>query len=80
MIELIMVGTGSGFSKKYYNNNALFNLNGYRLLVDCGHTAHRSLNELGLSWNHDIDGILITHIHADHVGGLEEVALDGKQL
>ena len=78
LIQLTMLGTGSGFSKKYYNNNALFNLNGYKLLVDCGFTAHRSLYELGMSWERDIDGILITHIHADHVGGLEEVALDGK--
>jgi ribonuclease BN (tRNA processing enzyme) len=48
MIELLTLGTGNGFSKKYYNNNALFTLNGYRLLVDCGHTAHRSLYEF---WN-----------------------------
>jgi glyoxylase-like metal-dependent hydrolase (beta-lactamase superfamily II) len=72
-----MLGTGSGFSKKYFNNNALFHINGYRLLVDCGFTAHRSLAELGMTWERDVDGILITHIHADHVGGLEEVALEG---
>lgn len=77
-MDMIMLGTGGGFSKKYYNNNALFNLNGYRLLIDCGSTAHRSLHELGLSWEKDVDGVLVTHIHADHVGGLEEIALEGK--
>ncbi len=77
MIELTMLGTGCGISKKYDNNNALFNLNGYKLLVDCGATAHRSLHALGMAWQNDVDGILITHIHADHIGGLEEVALSG---
>jgi ribonuclease BN (tRNA processing enzyme) len=77
-MELLMLGTGSGFNKKLYNNNALLDLNGYRLLIDCGCTATRSLFELGLSWEKHIDGVLVTHLHAGHVGGLEEIALDGK--
>lgn len=77
-MELIMLGTGDRLSKRYGNNNALFNLNGYRLLVDCGTTAHSSLHQMGLSWDTEVDGVLVTHLHSDHVGGLEEVALDGK--
>lgn len=72
-----MLGTGSAFAKKYYNNNALITVNGQRLLVDCGNTAPRALYESGLIFN-DLDAILITHIHADHVGGLEELAYQMK--
>ncbi|MCU6795178.1 MBL fold metallo-hydrolase [Paenibacillus sp. WQ 127069] len=72
-LQIQMIGTGSAFSKKFYNNNALVTCNGFTLLVDCGYTAPRALHELGIEINH-INGLLITHIHADHVGGMEEFA------
>ncbi|MNI08697.1 Ribonuclease Z [compost metagenome] len=70
--QIQMLGTGSAFSKKYYNTNALITCNNFNLLIDCGYTAPRSLHEIGIT-PEQIDGILITHIHADHVGGLEEM-------
>jgi ribonuclease BN (tRNA processing enzyme) len=68
-----MVGTGSAFAKKYDNNNALIETDGFRLLVDCGITLPKALHQMGLSFQ-DIDAVLISHIHGDHVGGLEEFA------
>lgn len=77
-MELKMVGTGSAFSKKFYNNSALVTFtNGYNLLIDCGHSVPKGLYDLGIPLD-TIDGILITHTHADHIGGLEEVALYNK--
>ncbi|NHN28533.1 MBL fold metallo-hydrolase [Paenibacillus agricola] len=72
-LQIQMIGTGSAFSKKFYNNNALVTCNGFTLLVDCGYTAPRALHELGIEIN-SIDGLFITHVHADHVGGMEEFA------
>ncbi|MCR8633542.1 MBL fold metallo-hydrolase [Paenibacillus radicis (ex Xue et al. 2023)] len=72
-LQIQMIGTGSAFSKKFYNNNALVFCNGFTLLIDCGATAPRALYELNIPLT-NIDGILITHIHADHVGGMEEFA------
>jgi ribonuclease BN (tRNA processing enzyme) len=72
-LSIQMLGTGIAFSKKYYNNNALVQCNGYNLLVDCGFTAPRALHELNIKL-HQIDGVFISHIHADHIGGLEEFA------
>ncbi len=43
-------------------------------MVDCGTKAPLSLHSLGLSVM-DIRTFLITHSHADHIGGLEEVML-----
>jgi ribonuclease BN (tRNA processing enzyme) len=75
MIKVKMIGTGAAFSKRFYNNSALVTLeNGYRLLIDCGHSVPKGLHEAGISLK-DIDGILVTHLHNDHIGGLEEVAL-----
>lgn len=42
------------------------------LLVDCGPSIPTRLMELGLV--DDISDILITHCHADHIGGLEMLA------
>jgi ribonuclease BN (tRNA processing enzyme) len=72
-----MLGTGSAFAKVFYNNNALLTVDGQSLLIDCGITAPRAFYDLGYTFN-DVDAILITHIHADHVGGLEELAFQMK--
>lgn len=72
-LKLQMLGTGSAFAKKYYNNNALLFDGDFTLLIDCGITAPMALHELGRTFD-DIDAVLITHIHADHVGGMEELA------
>ncbi|REK76330.1 MBL fold metallo-hydrolase [Paenibacillus paeoniae] len=72
-MQITMLGTGSAFAKHYYNNNALIEVGGYRLLLDCGITLPQALHEAGLDFS-QIDGVLISHIHGDHVGGLEEYA------
>lgn len=72
-IQIQMLGTGSAFATRYDNNNALITCNGYKLLVDCGVTAPRALHRLGIPFD-SIDGVFITHLHGDHVGGLEEYA------
>ncbi|RJX41076.1 ribonuclease Z [Paenibacillus pinisoli] len=72
-MQITMLGTGSAFAKRYYNNNALIEAGGFRLLLDCGITLPQALHEAGLDFA-DLDGVLISHIHGDHVGGLEEYA------
>ncbi|MFC7681628.1 MBL fold metallo-hydrolase [Paenibacillus sp. GCM10028914] len=78
-LKLQMLGTGSAFAKTYFNNNALIMDESFTLLVDCGVTAPMALHRLGQSFD-SIDAVLITHIHADHVGGLEELAFKMKML
>lgn len=76
-IQLQMLGTGSAFARRYFNNNALLYDEEFTLLIDCGVTAPIALDRLNISFD-DIDAVLITHIHADHVGGLEELAFTMK--
>lgn len=76
-LQIMMLGTGSAFSKKYFNNNAIVYCNDYTLLVDCGITAPLSMYQAGVEID-EIDGILITHLHADHIGGIEELAFQLK--
>lgn len=76
-MKLRMLGTGNAFAKAYYNNNALLESGGRTLMLDCGTTAPRALYELGIGFD-TIDAILVSHIHADHIGGLEEFAFQCK--
>jgi ribonuclease BN (tRNA processing enzyme) len=78
-LKIQMIGTGSAFAKVFDNNNALITVDGQTLMVDCGITAPKALYELGYSFN-DIDAVLLTHIHGDHVGGLEEFAFQMKYI
>lgn len=78
-LQLQMLGTGSAFAKKYYNNSALITSGDRTLLVDCGITAPMAMHELGKRFV-DLHGIFVTHLHADHCGGLEEAGLSSYYL
>ncbi|MCC3372934.1 MBL fold metallo-hydrolase [Cohnella sp. REN36] len=78
-MDIQMLGCGSAFAKTFYNNNAIVYAGGKKLLIDCGITAPLALHRLGHPLE-EIDAILITHMHADHIGGLEEVAFQHKFL
>ncbi|MBA57855.1 MAG: MBL fold metallo-hydrolase [Gammaproteobacteria bacterium] len=79
--ELILyfIGCGSAFAKTLKQNNLLVAKGQENVLIDCGGTCSQSLFEAGVSLR-DIDTYLITHSHADHVGGLEEVHMMGRYV
>jgi hypothetical protein len=64
-------GTGSAWSRLYGNASAVVESGGKRLLIDCGHTVPSRLEEIGLTLR-DIDAVFISHLHGDHIYGLEE--------
>ena len=73
-LDLSFIGAGSAFSKKFFQNNLLVVKGESHLLVDCGTRAPEALGLLGLSVG-QISNYLVTHTHADHIGGLEEAML-----
>src|SRR5262249_16708243 len=48
-------------------------------LIDCGATSLVAMNKLAINRN-DIDTILITHFHADHIGGLPFFILEANYV
>ena len=54
----------------FQSNMLLTSDSGKKLLIDCGSDIRFSLAQEGLSYR-DIDDIYISHLHADHVGGME---------
>ena len=78
-VKLQFIGAGDSECLNYYNTNLLVEHQGQRLLVDCGWTAKRALHDLGLCTT-DIDAIYITHVHGDHVFGLERFGFENRYV
>jgi ribonuclease BN (tRNA processing enzyme) len=76
-MDILFLGTGSGLStdsEQLQSNMVISTNNGKRLLVDCGMDIRFSLNKASLK-PESIDGVYISHLHPDHVGGLAWLAL-----
>ena len=76
-LKLIMLGTGGAFTRfeHNYHNNALVETEEGWVLIDCGATAVQSMHEIGIKpW--DVAAVLVTHVHGDHVNGIEQLAYE----
>ena len=71
-MKITFLGTGGAFAsaEQGQSNMLIESDSGKKLLIDCGMTAPYQLEKLGLTAN-DIDAVYISHLHADHVGGME---------
>lgn len=80
---LTFLGSGSAFytgafpGENWQSNVLIESPTGKRILIDCGSDIRFSLMEHGLKAT-DVDGIFISHLHADHIGGLEWLAFGTK--
>jgi ribonuclease BN (tRNA processing enzyme) len=74
-MKIIFAGCGSAFTtEEYYQSNAIVQSDsGKRLLIDCGSDIRFSLGKLGLDAR-NIDAVYVSHLHADHIGGMEYLA------
>lgn len=70
-MKLTFIGVGSAFALKNLNSNMLIeDKDGKRLMIDCGCTAQKAMDDMGLN-AFDVDALYVSHQHADHVGGIE---------
>lgn len=87
-MRLTFAGSGSAFTvgADNYQSNILVTVDRgepgaaspdtmRHLLIDCGSDARYSLPTIGIKRPSEISAIFITHTHADHIGGLEWLAL-----
>lgn len=71
------LGVGDAFSALWYSSCLLVESHGCRILIDCPHPIRKILRESTTESPVDIDGIdavVLTHLHGDHVSGLEGFA------
>lgn len=78
-MEIIVLGVGDAFTAKYVNTSFLIQHEGFTLAIDCpdryrgvlAAASKKTDRDLRLE---DVDAFLITHLHGDHVNGLESVS------
>lgn len=70
------LGIGDAFSALHYTSCLLLEAAGAAILVDCPHPIRKLLREgtQGRVDAHDVSGVVLTHLHADHASGLEGFA------
>lgn len=73
-MKITVIGCGNATSMENFNQSFMLTENGKNLLIDCGGRVPLALHKLGIPVK-SIDGIYVSHRHADHIGGLEEIAL-----
>lgn len=78
-LSLFTIGCGAAFSQHLGNNNWLVLKGETSLLIDCGPKTPWRLSTCQVDPT-GIGHFLITHSHADHIGGLEEVMLRARYI
>jgi len=75
-MRLITLGTGNAFAEgSRFHSATIVKAGRKTLLVDCGPCIMPALNRAGIT-SDEIDAVLITHFHGDHIGGVPLLLLD----
>jgi len=76
-MKITFIGVGNAFTtSEYWQSNLLLSDNKDNILIDCGSDIRHSIKEQIKDINNGniheyLSGIYISHVHADHIGGLE---------
>ena len=80
-LQVVALGVGGAFSRRYYSTSVAVSSPTQTILLDCPHPIRKMLAEANLSRPldiADIHAVLISHLHADHVSGLEGLLFFSK--
>jgi ribonuclease BN (tRNA processing enzyme) len=79
-MRLFVLGVGDTFSEKHVTHALLLEHDGFRLAIDCPDSYRRVLRQArdrgadaAVLDLFGIDDVLVTHVHGDHMNGLEGV-------
>lgn len=75
-LRLVITGSGDAFSARHYGSSAVVLGPHGPALIDCPDPIHRVLRDAGETSGIELDpasilDVIITHLHGDHVNGLE---------
>ncbi len=84
-LRLLSLGIGNAFSAVSYSTCLALEAEGRWLLIDCPHPIRKMMREASLSAGVTLDAadvyaVALTHLHADHVSGLEGLAYYSRFL
>lgn len=76
-IKVTLLGTGAPFaSLERFGPSTLIEAGDRKFLIDAGRGALQRLAQARVDWK-DIDAVLLTHLHSDHVVGFPDLWLTG---
>ncbi|OHD54871.1 MAG: MBL fold metallo-hydrolase [Spirochaetes bacterium GWF1_51_8] len=78
-LTVYFIGVGSAFTRENAQTSMLVIKGDDHVLIDCGSTCPNALYQIGVNLC-QIERILVTHSHADHIGGLEQLALTWRYV
>jgi ribonuclease BN (tRNA processing enzyme) len=78
-MTFLPLGVGDAFSALHYSSGLAVEADGRWLLVDCPHPIRKVLRDGAVPAGVELDvgsfeAVVITHLHADHCAGLEDLA------
>ncbi|HUT78289.1 MAG TPA: MBL fold metallo-hydrolase, partial [Polyangia bacterium] len=76
-LEVVFLGVGSAFATTLFQSNIFLIKGETHVMLDLGSKASIALNEAGIGVL-DIENLVATHSHADHIGGIEEWCLKAR--
>lgn len=76
-MRLTVIGCGDAFGSGGRFNTCFMIESGRRILLDCGASSPVALRARGIDIN-TIDGVILSHLHGDHFGGLPFLLLDAQ--
>ena len=72
-LEVITIGVGDAFTARHFTTALLVRAEGFTLAIDCPDTYKRVLAASGVATS-EFGHVIITHVHGDHMNGLEGYA------
>lgn len=79
-LEIVFIGVGNAFSQNLHNLNLILIKGDKHILVDFGLRGPDGLKANTGLMNYDIETILPTHSHSDHIGALELLTLTNRYI
>jgi len=84
-MRLIVTGTGDAFSNSRFGSSCLIETSAGFIAIDCPGSPLMMYRQAAMSSGLDVDpaaihDILVTHLHCDHVGGIETMAFYRKYI
>jgi ribonuclease BN (tRNA processing enzyme) len=76
-LEVTFLGVGAAFANTMFQSNIFLVKGRTHVMIDLGSKASVALYGTGLSVL-DVENLVVTHSHADHVGGIEEWCLKAR--